>query len=82
MATASGDAAVKIWSVTDYTCLKTFDGHDASVLKVCFCSAGMQLLSTGKPPTAVINSGIIKSTNHLYTFQLVSRVDSVGVGCS
>eukprot|EP01045_Picozoa_sp_COSAG04_P040411 COSAG04_NODE_11794_length_688_cov_1.033956_1_plen_79_part_00 len=58
MATASGDAAVKIWSVTDYTCLKTFDGHDASVLKVCFCSAGMQLLSTGKLPT-ITNSDII-----------------------
>ena len=65
MATASGDAAVKIWSVTDYTCLKTFDGHDASVLKVCFCSAGMQLLSTGKAPPpsstlAALNSPIAK----------------------
>ena len=29
------------------TCLKTFDGHDASVLRVQFCSSGMQLLSTG-----------------------------------
>lgn len=47
VATASGDAAVKIWSVSDFTCLKTFDGHDASVLRVQFCSAGMQLLSSG-----------------------------------
>ncbi len=64
MATASGDAAVKIWSVTDYTCLKTFDGHDASVLKVCFCSAGMQLLSTGKPPTIANSDQINQSSLH------------------
>lgn len=31
---ASGDKTVKIWSLTDYSCLRTFEGHTNSVLKV------------------------------------------------
>ena len=27
IATCSGDKTIKIWSVTDFTCLKTFEGH-------------------------------------------------------
>ena len=30
----SGDKTVKIWSLTDYSCLRTFEGHTNSVLKV------------------------------------------------
>ncbi|KAI1180792.1 WD40-repeat-containing domain protein [Nemania sp. FL0916] len=32
--TGSGDKTIKIWSLTDYTCLRTFEGHSNSVLKV------------------------------------------------
>jgi len=32
--TGSGDKSVKVWSLTDYTCLRTFEGHTNSVLKV------------------------------------------------
>ncbi|KAL8808342.1 MAG: hypothetical protein Q9182_000162 [Xanthomendoza sp. 2 TL-2023] len=32
--TGSGDKTVKIWSLTDYSCLRTLEGHTNSVLKV------------------------------------------------
>ncbi|KAL7625028.1 U3 small nucleolar RNA-associated protein 13 [Parahypoxylon ruwenzoriense] len=32
--TGSGDKTVKLWNLTDYTCLRTFEGHSNSVLKV------------------------------------------------
>ncbi|KAI9884293.1 MAG: hypothetical protein M1823_003923 [Watsoniomyces obsoletus] len=31
--TGSGDKTVKIWNLTDYTCLRTLEGHTNSVLK-------------------------------------------------
>ncbi|ROW09072.1 hypothetical protein VMCG_02858 [Cytospora schulzeri] len=34
MLTGSGDKTVKIWSLSDYTCLRTFEGHSNSILKV------------------------------------------------
>ncbi|KAL8874678.1 MAG: hypothetical protein Q9174_000018 [Haloplaca sp. 1 TL-2023] len=32
--TGSGDKTVKLWSLTDYSCLRTLEGHTNSVLKV------------------------------------------------
>ncbi|KAN0075720.1 WD40-repeat-containing domain protein [Elaphomyces granulatus] len=32
--TGSGDKTVKLWSLSDYSCLLTFEGHSNSVLKV------------------------------------------------
>ncbi|KAG9244073.1 small nucleolar ribonucleoprotein-like protein complex subunit [Calycina marina] len=32
--TGSGDKTVKIWSLSDYSCVRTFEGHSHSVLKV------------------------------------------------
>ena len=32
--TGSGDRTVKIWSLNDFSCLRTFEGHTNSVLKV------------------------------------------------
>jgi U3 small nucleolar RNA-associated protein 13 len=34
LASGSGDRTVKIWSLSTYTCLLTFEGHSNSVLKV------------------------------------------------
>ena len=34
--TASGDKTFKLWSLSDYSCLRTFEGHANSVLKVCW----------------------------------------------
>lgn len=38
---------MKLWSMTDFSCLRTFQGHTASVLSVAFVSAGAQLVSGG-----------------------------------
>ena len=32
--TASGDKTIKLWSMTSYACLRTFEGHSNTVLKV------------------------------------------------
>jgi U3 small nucleolar RNA-associated protein 13 len=34
--TGSGDKMIKIWSLSDYSCLRTFEGHTNSVLKVAW----------------------------------------------
>jgi WD40 repeat protein len=38
---------VRLWSLVDGACLRTFEGHLASVLRVDFLSSGAQLLSAG-----------------------------------
>ena len=38
---------MRLWSLADGACLRTFEGHLASVLRVDFLSAGTQLLSAG-----------------------------------
>ncbi|KAF8971741.1 U3 small nucleolar RNA-associated protein [Flammula alnicola] len=47
LATGSGDKTVKLWSLDDYSCLRTLEGHTNSVLRVDFLNAGQQLVSTG-----------------------------------
>ncbi len=47
--TGSGDKTVKIWSLTDYTCLRTLEGHTNSVLKVVW-------LPFSDPPTLTSTS--------------------------
>ncbi|GAB7359336.1 hypothetical protein MBLNU230_g5987t1 [Neophaeotheca triangularis] len=37
--TGSGDKTVRIWSLADYSCLRTFEGHANSVLKVIWLPA-------------------------------------------
>ena len=43
VATASGDKTLRLWALADGTCLKTFEGHTASVLRLNFLSAGSQV---------------------------------------
>ncbi|WEW61286.1 U3 small nucleolar RNA-associated protein 13 [Emydomyces testavorans] len=38
VATGSGDKTIKLWSLSDYSCLLTFEGHSNSVLKVIWLS--------------------------------------------
>ena len=41
--TGSGDASVRLWALTDGSCLKTFEGHSASVLRASFITHGTQV---------------------------------------
>lgn len=48
--TASGDKTIKIWAISDGSCLKTFEGHTSSVLRASFLSRGTQFVSCGNEP--------------------------------
>lgn len=39
----SGDKLLKLWSVVDGTCLRTFEGHTGGVLRCTFLTAGTQV---------------------------------------
>lgn len=41
----AGDSTLKMWNLQDFTCVKTFQGHDCSVLNFTFLANGLQLLS-------------------------------------
>ena len=41
--TGSGDATIRLWALTDGSCLKTFEGHSASVLRASFITYGTQV---------------------------------------
>jgi U3 small nucleolar RNA-associated protein 13 len=48
--TGSGDKTLKIWSLSDYSCLRTFEGHTNSVLKVAWLNPDkkhVQIASAG-----------------------------------
>lgn len=47
VASGAADRTIKLWSLDDFTCLKTFEGHTNSVLRVDFMTQGMQLASAG-----------------------------------
>lgn len=46
--TSSGDKTIKIWAISDGSCLRTFEGHNSSVLRAAFLTRGTQLISCGK----------------------------------
>lgn len=46
IATGSADKTIRLWNL-DGECLRTFEGHSSSVLKLCFATAGTQLVSAG-----------------------------------
>ena len=56
LATGSGDKTVKLWSLDDFTCVKTFEGHTNSVLRVDFLNAGMQMVTSA-------SDGLVKLWN-------------------
>jgi len=53
--TGSGDKTIKIWSLSDYTCLRTFEGHTNSVLKVAWLNIPRS--DSGKKHTQVASAG-------------------------
>lgn len=53
--TGSGDKTIKIWSLTDYTCLRTFEGHSHSILKVAWLK--LPSVDEGKSPLLVASAG-------------------------
>ncbi|KAK3378425.1 WD40-repeat-containing domain protein [Podospora didyma] len=46
--TGSGDKTIKLWSLSDYTCLRTFEGHSHNVLKVVWLDIPTDEKSTKK----------------------------------
>ncbi|CCX31824.1 WD40-repeat-containing domain protein [Pyronema domesticum] len=51
--TGSTDKTVKLWSLVDYSCLKTFEGHTNSIQRALWISGGLQVVSGG-------NDGLVK----------------------
>lgn len=62
--TGSGDKTIKVWSLNDYSCLRTLEGHTNSVLKVLWVpfppvpsSAGVANPSSSKRPPHIASAG-------------------------
>ncbi|ETS77041.1 hypothetical protein PFICI_10915 [Pestalotiopsis fici W106-1] len=62
MITGSGDKTVKLWSLTDYTCLRTFEGHTNSVLKVVWLNIPSNEERSKKPTlfASAAGDGLVK----------------------
>ena len=75
LATGSGDKTVKMWSLDDFSCVKTFEGHTDSVLRVDFINAGKQMVSAA-------SDGLVKLWNvraEECTATMDNHEDKVGV---
>ncbi|KAL8655704.1 MAG: hypothetical protein Q9210_000726 [Variospora velana] len=55
--TGSGDKTVKIWSLSDYSCLRTLEGHTNSVLKVLWMPLPSPSEQSNKRPVQIASSG-------------------------
>lgn len=48
LVSGSADRTVKIWRLSDdFSCIKTFEGHSNSILRVDFINNGLQIVSAG-----------------------------------
>ncbi|KXJ92691.1 WD repeat domain-containing protein [Microdochium bolleyi] len=63
--TGSGDKTVKLWNLNDYTCLRTFEGHSHSVLKVSWLGIPPQEELSKKPIlfASAAGDGLVKIWN-------------------
>ena len=78
--TGSGDATVRLWALTDGSCLKTFEGHSASVLRASFISYGTQVCTCrGGQHTASLNR---RQTQTLPDFGVGNTVELQATGQS
>ncbi|KAG6082671.1 hypothetical protein E4U15_002422 [Claviceps sp. LM218 group G6] len=55
--TGSGDKSVKLWSLSDYTCIRTFEGHSNSVLKVAWLNTPAKQEQSKRPVQFVTAAG-------------------------
>lgn len=58
--TGSGDKSVKIWSLNDYSCLRTFEGHTNSIHKVVWLPMASLLpdsTTSSKRPAQIASAG-------------------------
>ncbi|KAG6183349.1 hypothetical protein E4U36_002714 [Claviceps purpurea] len=55
--TGSGDKSVKLWSLSDYTCIRTFEGHSNSVLKVAWLNTPANQEQSKRPVQFVTAAG-------------------------
>ncbi|KAK5137626.1 hypothetical protein LTR08_007921 [Meristemomyces frigidus] len=61
--TGSGDKTVRIWSLADYSCLRTFEGHANSVLKVVWLPVpekGKGKANRGVQVASAAGDGLVK----------------------
>lgn len=62
--TGSGDKTVRVWSLNDYTCLRTFEGHTNSVLKTIWLpvskDADKKRGSRGVQVASAAGDGLVK----------------------
>ena len=68
VATCSGDKTIKLWSLGDYSCVRTFQGHSAGTFRVRFLSGGLQLISCH-------GEGIVRLTD-IRTSECVFSIDA------
>ena len=54
--TGSGDQTVKVWSLTDYSCLRTLEGHTNSVLKVLWMPLPLRNKETDNPHSNTVRA--------------------------
>ncbi|KAK5662987.1 hypothetical protein OQA88_6401 [Cercophora sp. LCS_1] len=47
--TGSGDKTIKLWNLSDYTCIRTFEGHSHNVLKVVWLNLPSDDKAAKKP---------------------------------
>ncbi|GAO19771.1 hypothetical protein UVI_02044240 [Ustilaginoidea virens] len=55
--TGSGDKSAKLWNLSDYTCIRTFEGHSNSVLKVAWLKMPCQQEQQRQPVQFVTAAG-------------------------
>ena len=54
--TGSGDKTIRLWNLTDYTCIRTFEGHSNSVLKLAWLNIP-KAEERGKKPLLFTSAG-------------------------
>ncbi|KAI5776888.1 WD40-repeat-containing domain protein [Geopyxis carbonaria] len=68
LVSGSTDRTVKLWSLADFSCLRTLEGHTNSIQRVLFLNGGTQVASAG-------NDGLIKLWS-VRTSECVATLDN------